>query len=103
MSSTLSPHIHVLKNMNKKFNHIFATHCKPCHIHLLVTRMSLNHNMHITNVPEKVEVPHTSTLLPKWEQKGEKPGHMRNNFSYAFTEIEESYPQLVNVVQPLVE
>ena len=103
MPLTLSPHIHVLRNMNQKFNYIFATHCKPCHIHLLVTNMSLNQIMHITNVPEKVEVSHTTTLLPKWEQKGEKPGHMRNNFSYASVEIEESYPQLVNVVQPLVE
>ena len=37
----------------------------------------------------KVEVSRTTTILPKWEQKGEKHGHMRNEFSYVSAEIEE--------------
>jgi hypothetical protein len=54
-----------------------------------MTKTSWNHIMHASNVPYKVEVPHTTTILPKWEQKGEKHGHMRNEFSYASAEIEE--------------
>jgi hypothetical protein len=36
-----------------------------------------------------VKVPNLTTLLPKWEQKGEKPYHMGFKFSYASADIEE--------------
>jgi hypothetical protein len=37
----------------------------------------------------RVEVPNSTTLLPKWEQKGEKSCHMGFKFSYVSADIEE--------------